>query len=111
MIRARIAVFAPATAAAARAIMACTNPGEGSAPVSASTSSAQRCTGMACAAIRYTHQDSAWSVGVFPGLQALLDRQSGDHQAGRRIGPPPPEPGVQADAEKGGRRGERADRA
>ncbi len=55
MIRHRIALFAPATAAAARLIMPCTNPGEGLAPVSASISSAQRCTGIACAAIRYTH--------------------------------------------------------
>jgi hypothetical protein len=56
MIRARIALFAAATAAAARLIMPCTNPGEGFAPVSVSISSAQRCTGTACAAIRYTHQ-------------------------------------------------------
>jgi hypothetical protein len=55
MIRHRIAAFACATAAAARAIMEWTNPGEGSAPVSALISAAQRCTGIACAAIRYTH--------------------------------------------------------
>ncbi len=55
MISARIALFAPATAAAALRIMPCTNPGEGLAPVSDSISSAQRCTGIACAAIRYTH--------------------------------------------------------
>jgi hypothetical protein len=55
MIRARIARFACATAAAARPIIACTNPGEGFAPVRASISSAQRCTGIACAAIRNTH--------------------------------------------------------
>jgi hypothetical protein len=56
MISARISWFACFTAAAARASMPCTNPGDGFAPVSASISSAQRCTGMACAAIRYTHQ-------------------------------------------------------
>jgi len=60
MIRHRIALFAPATAAAARLIMECTNPGEGLAPVRASISSAQRCTGIACAAIRYTHH--AWRL-------------------------------------------------
>lgn len=53
----------------------------------------------------------SWSVGVFPSFQALPDRQGGDDQACRRIGPPPPEPGVQADAEQGGRRGQCAERA
>jgi hypothetical protein len=47
MISARISLFASATAAAARAIMPCTNPGERFAPVMASISSAQRCTGIA----------------------------------------------------------------
>jgi len=56
MISARISAFACLTAAAARPGMPCTNPGEGSAPVSAWISSAHRCTGIACAAIRYTHQ-------------------------------------------------------
>jgi len=56
IISARISWFAYLTAAAARASMPCTNPGEGLAPVRAPISSAARCTGMACAAIRYTHQ-------------------------------------------------------
>ncbi len=46
MISARIALFASATAAAARLIMPCTNPGDGFAPVRSSISRAQRCTGM-----------------------------------------------------------------
>jgi hypothetical protein len=56
MISARISWFACLIAAAARARMPCTNPGDGLTPASASISSAQRCTGMACTAIRYTHQ-------------------------------------------------------
>ena len=56
MISARISAFGPATAEAARLSIPCTNPGDGSAPVSAPISSAQRCTGTACATIRYTHQ-------------------------------------------------------
>jgi hypothetical protein len=56
MTSARISLFGAATAAAARASMPCTNPGEGFAPVSAPISSAQRCTGTACATIRYAHQ-------------------------------------------------------
>gem|GEM_PF-3908485 len=53
MIRARIALLA---AAAARAIIPCTDPGDGLAPASAPVSQARRCTGTARAAIRYTHQ-------------------------------------------------------
>jgi len=56
MTSARISLFGAATAAATRAGMPCTNPGEGFAPVSAPISSAQRCTRTACATIRYTHQ-------------------------------------------------------
>ena len=55
MISARISLFVSATAAAARASMPCTNPGEGFAPVSDSISSVHRCTGIACATMRYTH--------------------------------------------------------
>ena len=36
-------------------------PGEGLAPVSDSISSAQRCTGIACATIRYTHHACRFS--------------------------------------------------
>jgi hypothetical protein len=61
MISARISLFAAATAAAARAIIWCTNPAEGLAPVRASISSAQRCTGMACAAIKNTHHACRFS--------------------------------------------------
>ncbi len=42
--------------------MPCTKPAEGAAPVSDSTRSAQRCTGIACATIRYTHH--ALQVGA-----------------------------------------------
>jgi hypothetical protein len=48
MTRARISMFTPRTALAARASMACTNPSEGRVPVSAAITSAQRSTGTWC---------------------------------------------------------------
>jgi hypothetical protein len=56
--------------------MECTNPGEGPAPVSAPISSAQRCTGIACAAIRYTHHAASISPETFESVS--LD----DHRRG-----------------------------
>ena len=58
MISARIAVFAAATAFAARASRACTHPSLGRVPDIDSRMSAQRSTGTWCITIRNTHQ--AW---------------------------------------------------
>ena len=58
MISARISVFAAATAAAALASMACTNPSEGRMPDSEAMISAQRATGTWRAASKNTHH--AW---------------------------------------------------
>ena len=58
MISARISVFAAATARAARASIACTNPSEGRVPDSEAMISAQRATGTWRAASKNTHQ--AW---------------------------------------------------
>ena len=55
---ARISMFAAATAAAARASMACTNPSEGRMPDSEAMISAQRATGTWRAASKNTHH--AW---------------------------------------------------
>ena len=58
MISARIALFAAATACAARASSACTHPSDGRVPDIDSRMSAQRSTGTWCITIRNTHQ--AW---------------------------------------------------
>ena len=58
MISARIALFAAATAPAARSSSACTHPSLGRVPDIDSRMSAQRSTGTWCITIRNTHQ--AW---------------------------------------------------
>ena len=52
----------------------------------------QRCVALSC----------GWSVLAVPGLEAFSDRERGDDQCGGRVGPPPAERGVQADAGQGG---------
>jgi hypothetical protein len=59
--RARISMFTPRTATAARAIMECTNPSDGLVPVSASTICAQRSTGTWCMTSRNTTQACRFS--------------------------------------------------
>src|SRR5258708_5513537 len=103
MIRARIAVFAAATAAAARPIMACTNPGEGPAPANAPISPAQRCTGMAGAAIRSPHHACIPTPSLSVAAAPVPDG------AGRRAQPPGlrPAPRVRGGARRATRRGRR----
>src|SRR5579872_3914055 len=51
----------------------------------------------------------AYSVVVFPGFHAFPDRQDGDDERCGRVGPPPAEPRVEAEADQRGSRGESAE--
>jgi hypothetical protein len=46
---------------------------------------------------------------VFPGFDAFPDRQGGDDERCGRVGPPPAEPRVEAEAGQGGSGGEGAE--
>lgn len=69
MIRDRIRRAAGAIATAARLKVPCTNPTEGTAPLSDSSIPAHRCTGTACTTIRNTHQLSRF--GPYPVLPVV----------------------------------------
>ncbi len=64
MISARIRWWVASSSPAARAIMPCTNPTDGRAPVSDSSSATTRCAGMKCTTITYTAK--ACRFGPYP---------------------------------------------